>query len=375
MGLVKPGAVLAGRYAIERVIGRGAMAVVYEATHVKLKRKVAVKMLLPSLAENTEVAHRFAREARALEQLHGPNITEVLDVDTGEDGVPFIVMEFLDGQDLAKEMKNRADLPIEEAVGYILQAASAMTEAHALGIVHRDLKPANLFLCGPPGARVVKVLDFGISKVMSGETGLTATSVVLGTPVYMAPEQIEFAKSVDARADIWSLGVILYELLACDLPFRGGNATAVISSVMRDPPKPLKDRRPDAPDALVLAIEKALAKEPDERFPTVAAFAEALSPFGPKGAFAAAAPVAVAETADAEVPSLSKIRRAEEALAKNAPVKHADAGRSTSPTPTSEDALPDRPTPQRRGSNMLWLFALIAVFGAAALVYWMRGGF
>lgn len=282
------GATLDGKYVLERVLGKGGMACVFEATHIRLRQRVAVKMLLPSVWGMPETMKRFEREARAAVQLRGPNVARTLDVDTSEEGIPYIVMEFLEGHDLAQEMSDRGTLPVEEAVGYVLQACTAMAEAHALGIVHRDLKPSNLFLCPPasggPGARpVVKVLDFGIVKLDDGmDTTVTRAEVVLGTPAYMAPEQFESARTVDGRADIWSLGVILYELLACELPFAGKNAAAVSHAILREGPLPLAPRRPDAPAGLVEAVHRAMARDPAERFPDVVAFATALVPFGPE---------------------------------------------------------------------------------------------
>jgi serine/threonine-protein kinase len=278
----KPGSKLGGKYALERVIGQGGMAVVYEATHLRLRQRVAIKVLVPKIAEIAEIVHRFEREARALVQLHGPNVAHVIDVDTTPEGLPYIVMELLDGHDLAQEIAERkGDFPIEEAVGYVLQACAAMAEAHALGIVHRDLKPANLFLTGAPPDRLVKVLDFGVSKLLEGDTNMTETEAVLGTPVYMSPEQIEAAKGVDGRADVWSLGVILYELLTFELPFGGRTASQALTSVMVDAPKPLRSRRPDAPRELVAIVMRALSKDPDKRYQDVTELAKALAPFGP----------------------------------------------------------------------------------------------
>jgi serine/threonine-protein kinase len=278
----RAGATIGGKYLLERVVGQGGMAVVYEATHLRLRQRFAIKILVPKVAAIAEIAYRFEREARALVRLRGPNVAHVRDVDTTDEGLPYIVMDLLEGHDLAQELAERqGEVPIEEAVGYVLQACSAMAEAHALSIVHRDLKPANLFLTGGPSERVVKVLDFGISKILESDTTVTHTAVALGTPMYMSPEQIESARRVDGRTDIWSLGVILYELLTCELPFGGKGVSAIVASISSDAPKPLRSRRPDAPSGLIAVIMRALAKNPDERYQDVADFANALAPFGP----------------------------------------------------------------------------------------------
>jgi serine/threonine protein kinase len=281
------GDTLGGKYKITRLLGQGSMAVVLEATHLRLRQKVAIKVLLPRYVDSKETSIRFDREARAAVSLRGPNVARVYDVETTDGGLPYIVMEVLDGRDLAAEMDARGPIPVEEAVDIILGVCSAMHEAHAAGVVHRDLKPANVFLVGATsplaGAaprRITKVLDFGISKLLDAETNVTESEVLLGTPVYMSPEQIEAAKRVDARTDIWSIGVILYEMLASERPFEGKNTIAAIRAITNDPPKPLDTRRPETPPELVAAIMKALAKSPDDRFPDIAALAQALAPFG-----------------------------------------------------------------------------------------------
>jgi len=310
--LPKVGSTIAGKYTLERVLGRGGMAVVYEATHIKLRQTVAIKLLLPAVCDLPDTVKRFEREARAAVQLRGPNVTRVLDVDATTSGLPFMVMEFLDGHDLSEEMQKRGQIPVDEAVGFVLQACSAMFEAHQLGIIHRDLKPSNLFVCeAQGGGRILKVLDFGIVKFDSGDTTVTRAETVLGTPAYMSPEQIKSAMEVDARTDIWSLGVILYELLACELPFEGASAPAMSGSILNDPPKALKPRRPDAPDGLIAAVVRALAKEPFSRWEDVKAFAEAIAPYGPvPKAWAPPAMSARGPSQPAPRPSRPEVQRA-----------------------------------------------------------------
>jgi serine/threonine-protein kinase len=279
-GLPRPGDTIAGKYAIVGLIGEGGMGVVYEATHLRLRRRVALKMLLPHmLAGSTDLVARFEREARAAGQLRDKHITRVLDVDTTSEGVPYLVMEYLEGHDLEAELVARGPLPIAEAVSYVLQVCGAMGEAHAAGIVHRDLKPSNLFLTPDRDGWLVKVLDFGISKMEGeGDAKLTGTQTTVGTPLYMSPEQVRSSKNVDSRSDIWSLGVILYELLAGRTPFEG-STTAAAAAIVADPTPPLQEFRPEVPADLQGAVHHALCKDPRGRYRTVAEFAQAIAPF------------------------------------------------------------------------------------------------
>jgi serine/threonine protein kinase len=280
--LPKPGDKLAGKYLIVRVIGEGGMGVVYEAKHLRMKARVAIKMLSPAVAKDAEFRVRFEREAQAAGALKGPNVARILDVDSTSSDLPYLVMEFLEGNDLSRELEARGRLPISEAVDYVLQACDAMVEAHAAKIVHRDLKPSNLFLCAAAeeGGRIVKVLDFGVSKT-GPEAGLrlTATRATLGTPMYMSPEQIRSSRNVDERTDVWSLGVILFELLTGRMPFHGESSTAVAAAIVADPCLRLRDILLDAPPELDLTVYKALEKDPKERYESVASFAAALTPF------------------------------------------------------------------------------------------------
>ena len=273
------GQVLAGKYRLVRKLGEGGMGVVFEAEHVRIKQRVAIKMLLPEVLELPDVVSRFEREARAAGQLRSENTARVLDVDVSEDGMPYMVMEFLDGYDLSQVLEQRAQVPVELAVDYVLQACNAMAEAHAAGIVHRDLKPSNLFLVG--GERgTIKVLDFGISKVENDKDNrVTATTTVVGTPLYMSPEQVRSAKHVDARTDIWALGIILYELLAGKTPFEG-SMTAAAAAICIDDPPPITQYRQDVPPDLADHIRVCLEKDPSKRYPNVQSLAVAIAPFG-----------------------------------------------------------------------------------------------
>lgn len=271
---------LGGKYRLERELGRGGMGVVFRASHLRLNKPVAIKMLLAEALSSPGAAERFDREARAAAQLKSQHVAEVLDIDLHH-GLPYMVMEFLEGHDLSNELARRGPLPASEVVDWLLQVCAGMAEAHRRGIVHRDLKPANLFLAEQEGHRMIKILDFGISKISSPrEARLTATSQGFGTPHYMSPEQVRSTKETDARGDVWSLGVIAYELLANRLPFQGESATAIVASIMVDPFPPLNSLRPDLPAGLADAVHHALVKDRNKRTQSMADFAVALMPFG-----------------------------------------------------------------------------------------------
>ncbi len=285
----QPGERIAGKYLIERVIGTGGVGVVVAARHVVLGQTVALKFLLPGAAHDKNDIRRFEREAQSAVQLKSEHVCRVHDVGELDDGSPFIVMEYLEGQDLAVTLRSSGPLSIVEAVGYLLQVCEAVAEAHSLGMVHRDLKPSNFFLTHRhDGLPLVKVLDFGIAKykieLEQQDVSLTQTRALLGSPVYMSPEQVRSARSVDHRSDIWSLGVCLFELLTDTVPFGGETVTGVAAAVSTDPVPPIARHRPDVPEGLADVIQKCLSKRPDDRYQSVAELAEALVPFGPSEA-------------------------------------------------------------------------------------------
>jgi serine/threonine-protein kinase len=295
VGFVQPGSVLLGKYRVERVIGVGGMGAVVAAQHLQLDERVAIKFLLPTMLEAGEIVQRFLREARAAIKIRSEHCVRVLDVGTLEGGAPYMVMEYLDGQDLSRLLEQSGGLPVEDSVDWVLQAAEALAEAHAMGIVHRDLKPANLFLTRrPDGTASVKVLDFGISKQTDSGTdaSVTKTQAVLGSPRYMSPEQMRSTRDVDARADVWALGAVVHELIAGQPPFDAETMTALCAAILQDPPNPLRARRPDAPVQLETAILGALEKDRGRRYQNVAQFAAALAPFGTAAASTSAERIA-----------------------------------------------------------------------------------
>jgi len=279
---VKPGDLLGGKYRVERVLGAGGMGIVVAARHTQLGQRVALKLMLKEALADPGNAERFAREARAAVRLQSPHTARVLDVGKLKNGEPYMVMEYLDGQDLDEVMRTNGPLPPHVAVDYILQACEAFAEAHALGMIHRDIKLKNMFLARTVDGRpLVKVLDFGLAKTVGalGDVSLTATSAVFGSPQYMSPEQMRSAKDVDARSDIWSIGVSLYELLTTRVPFDAPGVAEICAMVLKDPVEPPSKWAIGLPPDLDAIVVKCLAKNPNERFQSVADLAAALEPW------------------------------------------------------------------------------------------------
>ena len=283
---IKEGDLLAGKYRIERVLGRGGMGVVVAARHVELDERVAIKFLLPETLDNPEAVARFSREARAAVRIKSERVARIIDVGRLENGAPYIIMEYLEGRDLAGWLEHGGPLPLDRALDFVLQASEAVAAAHVLGIVHRDLKPANLFVITQgDGTSAVKVLDFGISKVQApGDDAATIThpAALLGSPLYMPPEQLRSARDVDPRSDIWSLGVILHELISGAPPFTGTTMPEVLTQVLEGSPPPLRRLMPDVPEGVERVVLTCLQKDKARRYADVGEFATALQPFAPE---------------------------------------------------------------------------------------------
>ena len=277
---VEIGAVLAGRYRIDAVLGAGGMGIVFRAHHLELRQDVAVKMPYRERAFDPQTVERLLREARAAVRLKSEHVCRVIDVGRSEEGLAFVVMEYLEGTLLSDRLRRKRVLPFDEISRLLLQSCEALGEAHELGIVHRDLKPANLFLVtGLDRRRRVKVLDFGISKIENYEISdhrLTESAVLLGSPSYIAPEQMSDTRSVDARADIWGLGICAYELLTGHVPFKGSSVMDLAVRIAGDVAVPPSVLRPDVPPALEAIVLRCLAKNRDERFASMAELSSAL---------------------------------------------------------------------------------------------------
>lgn len=346
---IQIGEIVAGKYRVDRMLGEGGMGVVVAATHLHLEQRVALKFLLPTMAANPEIVQRFLREARAAVKIQSEHVAKVLDVGTHK-GSPYMVMEYLEGSDLAQVLAERGALPVAEAVGYLLEACEAVAEAHALGIVHRDLKPSNLFLAnGPAGKPWVKVLDFGISKAPAtgNDANLTKTSAIMGSPSYMSPEQLVSSASVDMRSDIWALGVVLYEMLTRTVPFAAQTMPELVGAILQATPQPLAATRPGVSAGIQAIVDRCLQKNPSARFGNVAELARALLAFGPSRS----------EQSVERIEHVLRVSGAQRAFGRSHPARSDGASSTFSPA-TSQT--------QRPASRWLLWSAMASAVGVAA---------
>ena len=363
--MLETGSLVAGKLRIERVLGQGGMGTVYVATHLGLDQQVAIKVLDPALAQNTELVQRFVREARASAKLRSDHVCRVMDVGALADGLPYIEMELLVGEDLG-QLIERAPLATETAAQHVLQACIAIAEAHTLGIIHRDLKPANLFVTHRlDGSVLVKVLDFGIATAPAEqqELKITKTTAVMGSPGYMSPEHLRSARDVDARSDIWALGVILYEAASGKLPFVAQTITELAVKVVMDQPEPLGDVEP----RYAAIVARCLEKDPAQRYQNVAELAFDLSPLAGPTAQASLMMVerlspggATARTPDARSPSGAVRAPTVAPPARSSQVVGTTLGAAAG---ASRPMLAVAPT-KKRGAAVI---AVIVVLGAAAV--------
>ncbi|MFO0591833.1 MAG: serine/threonine-protein kinase [Polyangiaceae bacterium] len=280
---LQPGTVIAGKYKVERAIATGGMGAVLAATHATLGHPVAIKVMLPQAVAHAGAQDRFLREARAAAHLTSEHVVRVFDVGTLDDGLPFMVMEHLVGRDLSALLEERGPLPVKEVTGYLLQALDGLIEAHDAGVIHRDLKPSNLFLVERTGR--IKILDFGISKIVSEAGPLssadavrTATTALFGSPAYMSPEQVRSTKNVERSADLWSVGVILFELLVGRALFAGDTFGEIFAQILQDPIPNVTSLRSDVPAELSDIVARCLDRDRDKR-PTARELHDLLAPF------------------------------------------------------------------------------------------------
>ena len=281
----RTGQVLAGKYRVERVLGAGGMGVVVAARHIHLDAPVALKFMTDETLADHALVSRFIREARATARLRGEHVIRVSDVGELESGAPYMVMEHLQGQDLAALLTSLGPPPVAAAVEYAIQTCEGLDEAHRAGIVHRDIKPSNLFLTRRPnGTPCIKVLDFGISKAVimvraSDTLHSTSDQAVFGTPLYMSPEQMRATRDVDARADLWSLGASLYELLTGAAPFPAESIVDLAYRIANESPPSLREKRPEVPEGLEAIVLRCLERDRDRRFPDARSLATALEAY------------------------------------------------------------------------------------------------
>ncbi len=356
---LNPGDIVAGRYEVMALAGEGGMAQVYAARHLHLSEQYAIKVLRSELAQDKNIVSRFLQEARAAAQLRSDHTCRVFDVGLMPSGIPYIVMELLHGEDLGGHLVRTGRLPVEDAVEFVIQACEALAEAHSVGLVHRDIKPENLFVTTrPDGWRSIKLLDFGISKLVDPDTLASTvrrhldTADLMGTPHYMAPEHIRSSNDAEARSDLWSLGVVLYELLSGQLPFDGATVPEVSASILETEPPSLDALRPDLPPGLVEAVHWCLSKPTELRVSSAAELAAQLVPFAPRRTRA------VVE----RVQSLARSQG-----------EHIQIPPSIMPPPLPPVTITSDPAPPPAESHLLrWGLVALFVFACAAGVTWMQ---
>ncbi|MCC7542906.1 MAG: protein kinase [Deltaproteobacteria bacterium] len=367
------GDVVAGRYRVIRPLGTGGMGTVLEVENERFGGRFALKTLRADRASDPEAIERFRREARAAGSIGHPHIVGVCDVGELADGTPFLVLELLRGRSLARELVRLGKLPGARAAEIARQLCEALGAAHALGIVHRDLKPDNVFLLARRGGDFVKLLDFGVSKILhadpgDGAAGLTETGTALGTPAYMSPEQITASRAVDPRSDLFSLGVLLYQCLTGRLPFEGTNLGALAVSMMTTTPPHPSVVEPSVPVELGDCVMRALSRAPEDRFSTADAFERELSAIAPRGGAIAEAAAGDWDEADAEASSdVADTMEVGTTVAHSTPSARALVGPTTVHDPNADPrARPIGPAP--RHGAIVGILGVMALASVALLV-------
>ena len=337
------------------------MGLVVEATHLALDERVALKFLRREARERPDIVARFAREARAAAKIKSDHVARVYDVGGAAEGSPFIVMEYLEGSDLEHVLATRGRLDILDAVEHVIEACEGLSAAHAHRIIHRDIKPGNLFLSDHGGRRQIKLVDFGISKAgMTGsfediDLALANTTQIMGSPHYMSPEQIRSTKDVDPRADVWSLGVVLYELITGETPFTATEVTGIIAQVLYEPHRPVSSLLPDVPKGLEKVIDHCLEKDADKRCQSAADLAVALLPFAPKRARA------LVERASAVSTRAAGGSQPVESLPPPPPPSAASTTGSSTGSAIGAHAVPLPPPPKKGG--LIWVAIACVILG------------
>ncbi|MFO0615049.1 MAG: protein kinase [Polyangiaceae bacterium] len=379
---IRPGDKVGEKYVVEGVIGAGGVGVVVSARHTSLDERVAIKFLQTSAMSSEENVSRFSREARALARIRSEHVARVMDFGALPSGAPYMVMEHLEGKDLGALLRSQGKVPVHEAVDHVAQACEAVVEAHAMGIIHRDLKPANLFLTArADGTPIIKVLDFGISKLLGrGEAApdmsMTATASVIGSPLYMSPEQMESPRDAKEATDIWSLGTILYELIAGVPPFEAATLPALCARICTGSPTPIADRFPDAPNTVPRGLEQAimacLERDVTKRPPSVAALVRRISQFGTvealrcaeraeRVAIQAGLPLGPASDEDTTLPDPEDVEEKTEVIG-------ALSERSTTASQRLPEAVSFYPKPRRAQSRSRLIVAMVAVLFVGTLL-------
>src|SRR5215207_7806583 len=266
---------LGDAYTIEGEVGRGGMGVVYRARDERLQRRVAIKVLPPELAFQQDIRERFTREAQTAARLSHPHIVPIHTGGEGQ-GLVYFVMGYVDGESVAGRIRRRGKLPVDEARRIMMESADALSAAHALSIIHRDIKPDNILLEGSRGR--VMVTDFGIAKALSSTSGatLTGAGVAIGTPAFMSPEQAAGEREIDGRSDVYSLGVVAFQMLTGELPFTAPTVAGILMKQITEPAPDIRGRRPDVPEDLALAVSRCLEKDPENRWPSADALRRSL---------------------------------------------------------------------------------------------------